>query len=50
VERKVQYKLAVLMDNIAPWWLQGGFREDKVREKLEECKRLIKGLLGELRR
>jgi len=46
----VEHKLGMLMDNIAPWWLPGGFTEVEVEEKLKECSGVVKGLLGELRR
>ncbi|KAK0647091.1 hypothetical protein B0T16DRAFT_429666 [Cercophora newfieldiana] len=49
-EWRVEHRLGVLMDNIAPWWLPGGFTEREVGEKLEECRRvdMVKALFDAL--
>jgi len=49
-EWMVEHKLGVLMDNIAPWWLPGGFSKEEVGEKLKGCREVVEGILEELRR
>ncbi|KAK0624060.1 hypothetical protein B0T14DRAFT_517481 [Immersiella caudata] len=44
----VQHRLGVLMDNIAPWWLPGGFDEEEVEGKLRECREVVRITLKEL--
>ncbi|KAK4444212.1 kinase-like domain-containing protein [Podospora aff. communis PSN243] len=40
-EWRVQHHLGVLLDNIAPWWLPGGFDGRQVEEKLKESREMV---------
>ena len=45
---KLEHRLGILLDSIAPWWLPGGMDGDAVEAKLLECRGVAEGCVREL--
>ena len=46
---RCSHELGVLTDNIAPWWLPGGFGVEKLAASLVKCRGLVLGILENIR-